>query len=211
MADGPQDPVGPRGPHGLHEPPHGPPVWHWREPAPIRTVLLAGARKWGLDNPLEIARIFGSWKEMVGEQVAARCEPASLGQGVLKVWAASAPWANELKYLAPEVIRRVNAAVGRDVVRELKVALRPGAAPARAAGRGMGRRSGRQGAAFRDSDETFEQPVRRQPAPAPEHRSLDVAAAEAMVAGIGDDRLAEATKRAVLAAKTHSRHSRGNG
>ena len=195
-----------------HDPPHGPPVWHWREPAPIRTVLLDGARRWGLDKPLEIARVFGSWKEMVGDQVAARCEPGSLGNGVLKVWAASAPWANELKYLAPEVIRRVNAAVGQDVVRELRVALRPGpgAPSGRGAGRGMGRRLGRQSAVFRDSDETFEQPATQRPAAAPELASPDVAAAEAMVAGIGDERLAEATKRAVLAAKTHSRHSRGN-
>jgi Dna[CI] antecedent, DciA len=195
---------------GRHEPPQGPPAWHWREPAPIRNVLLEGARKWGLDNPLEIARVFGSWKEMVGEQVAARCEPASLGQGVLKVWAASAPWANELKYLAPEVIRRVNAAVGREVVRELKVALRPGPGTGRTTGRAMGRRSGRNHATFRESDEVFEQPRSPRPAPGPEAASPEVAAAEAMVAGIGDERLAEATKRAVLAAKTHSRHSREN-
>jgi hypothetical protein len=156
---------------------------------------------------------------MVGEQVAARCEPASLGQGVLKVWAASAPWANELKYLAPEVIRRVNAAVGHEVVRELKVALRPGpgsrdgsgdGSGRRAAGRGMGRRLGGQGTAFRESDEAFGQPSAHPAAPATQPPSPDVEAAEAMVAAIGDERLAEATKRAVLAAKTQSRHSRGN-
>jgi hypothetical protein len=196
-------------------PPHGPPVWHWREPAPIRNVLLEGARRWGLDSPLEIARVFGSWKEMVGEQVAARCEPASLGQGVLKVWAASAPWANELKYLAPELIRRVNAGVGREVVRELKVALRPGSASGtgsggRDAGRGMNRRSGRQTATFKESDEAFEPAASHPSAPAPELPSTEVAAVEAMVAPIGDERLAEATKRAVLAAKTHSRHSPGH-
>jgi hypothetical protein len=200
---------------GRHDPPHGPPVWHWRDPAPIRNVLLDGARRWGLDHPLEVARVFGSWREMVGEQVAARCEPASLGQGVLKVWAASAPWANELKYLAPEVIRRVNAAVGQEVVRELKVALRPGPGSGdgsgpRRAGRGLGRRLGGQGTAFRESDEAFAQPATHPAAPAPEPCSPDVKAAEAMVAAIGDERLAEATKRAVLAAKTQSRHSREN-
>jgi hypothetical protein len=177
-------------------------------------VLLDGARRWGLDNPLEIARVFGSWKEMVGEQVAARCEPASLGQGVLKVWAAAAPWANELKYLAPEVIRRVNAAVGQEVVRELKVALRPGPGSGdgsgRNVGRGMGRRLGGRGTAFRESDEAFGQPATHPAVPATEPPFPDREAAEAMVAAIGDERLAEATKRAVLAAKTQSRHSREN-
>ena len=194
------------------DPPHGPPLWHWREPAPIRGVLLEGARAWGLDNPVEIARIFESWKEMVGEQVAARCEPASLGRGVLKVWAASAPWANELKYLAPEVIRRVNAGVGREVVRELKVALRPG--PDGGRGRGVGRRSGApsraRGTAFRESDEAFELPLTQRTGPVPGTPSPDVAAVEAMVVGIGDCKLAEATKRAVLAAKTGFRPSREN-
>jgi hypothetical protein len=171
-------------------------------------VLLEGARAWGLDNPLEIARVFESWKEMVGEQVAARCEPASLGRGVLKVWAASAPWANELKYLAPEVIRRVNAGVGREVVRELKVALRPG--PDGGRGRGMGRRSATRGTAFRESDEAFERPLTQRPGPVPGTPVPDVAAVEAMVVGIGDSKLAEATKRAVLAAKTGLRPSREN-
>ena len=191
-----------------HDPPHGPPVWHWREPAPIRGVLLEGARAWGLDNPLEIARVFESWKEMVGEQVAARCEPASLGQGVLKVWAASAPWANELKYLAPEVIRRVNAGVGRGVVRELKVALRPG--PDSGRGRGRGRRSGVVSAVFREADEAFERPATQRAGLRAGTPSPDVAAVEAMVVGIGDSKLAEATKRAALAAKTGLRPSREN-
>ena len=193
-----------------HDPPQAPPVWHWREPAPIRGVLLEGARAWGLDNPLEIARVFQSWKEMVGEQVAARCEPASLGQGVLKVWAASAPWANELKYLAPEVIRRVNAGVGREVVRELKVALRPAPGSDGGRGRGTGRRSGGRSAVFRESDEAFERPLTRWTSPVPGTPSPDVAAVEAMVVGIGDLKLAEATKRAVLAAKTGFRPSREN-
>jgi hypothetical protein len=181
-------------------------------------VLLDGARRWGLDSPLEVALIFGSWKEMVGEQVAARCEPAALGRGVLKVWAASAPWANELRYLAPEVIRRVNAAVGREVVRELKVALRPAPGSGRSvrggggwASRGEGRRPGAKAGPFRETDEAFESPLPRRPA-GPSRASVpDVAAAEAMVAAIGDAKLADATKRAVLAAKTLRRASRESG
>ena len=190
-------------------PPHGPPAWHWREPAAIRNVLLDGARKWGLESPLEISRIFTAWREMVGDQVAARCEPAALGNGVLKVWAASAPWANELKYLAPEVIRRVNAGVGRPVVRELKVSLRPVARSGARPGKGPGRRSSRRGG-FAEEEGGFENPVTRYMAPPREQPPPDVADVEAMVVGIGDEKLAAATKRAVLAAKTHSRPTREN-
>jgi len=158
----------------------------WREPAPLRSVLLDGARKWGLDHPMETAQVFEGWRELVGEQVADRCEPASLGKGVLKVWAASAAWAAELKYLAPEVIRRVNAGVGREVVRELRVALRPPAKSSQGSPAAVG-------------------PERSRPSPQPHDVSPQVVAeADEMVRPITDERLAAATKRAVLAAKTRS-------
>ena len=197
MPDQPPDP--PRFP-----PPYRPAVWHWREPAPIRSVLLDGARSWGLDNPLEIARVFGSWKEMVGEQVAARCEPASLGRGVLKVWASSGAWANELKYLAPEVIRRVNGGLGGPVVRELKVSLRPPVG----SGRSRGGRGPSRGVT-ESPDGGPEPAATRRPGPALPSAPVDALKVQAMVAGIADEKLAEATKRAVLAAKTRPRGAGG--
>ena len=171
----------------------------WGDPVPIRGVLLDRARAWGLDQPLQIAEVFGSWADIVGEQVAARCEPASLGRGVLKVWAASAPWANELKYLAPEVIRRVNASLGGPVVKELKVALRPasggkarerGAAAAAQAPDGSGRRAGPRG------------PGGVRPPPASVPAAPSAAEVEAVAAGIGDADLAAAVQRAFLASRT---------
>lgn len=172
----------------------------WREPARIGQVLLGEARRWGLDNPVEISKVFGSWREIVGEQVADRCEPASLARGVLKVSATSAPWANELKYLAPEVIRRVNAGVGRELVRELKVTLRP--APGGPAGRGAGpRRKAAQGAVGGPGVGSSGSARRSGPGvrlgPAMAEEELDK-----LVEPIGDERLAAATKRAALAAKT---------
>jgi hypothetical protein len=130
---------------------------------------------------------------------------------VLKVWAASAPWARELKYLAPEVIRRVNASVGREVVTELKVSLRPAPGPragSRAVPKGGNRRvSGRGSGRSEESENIAPSPVRRLMA-APVLPAKEVAEVEAMVAGIADEKLAAATKRAVLAAKTRPRPSR---
>jgi hypothetical protein len=176
----------------------------WHDPVSIRSVLFDGARRWGLDHPIESARIFSRWAELVGEQVAARCEPVSLSRGVLKVRAASAPWASELRYLAPEVIRRVNAGVGREVVRELKVMLPSAGGPTPP---GRGRRSeparGRQSTPARGREAP---PAPPQPATTPAARQAD-----AIVAGIADERLAEATKRALLAAQTRFRRAGGPG
>ena len=159
------------------------------DPVPLRGALLEGARRWGIDHPLAAAKVFGSWAELVGPQVAARCSPAGLGRGVLRVEAANPAWANELRYLSPEMIRRVNAAVGADVVREVKVTVAKGSAPAVGGGPGGGPASVGPGPG----------PV---PSPIREASPAVVAEAERLVAPIADERLADATKRALLAAKT---------
>jgi hypothetical protein len=167
------------------------------DPLPLRSALLDGARRLGLENPIEVARVFGGWQELVGDQVAARCEPAGLSRGVLRVWAATPAWAVELRYLAPEVIRRVNGGVGAGVVRELKVAVRP------AERTGGPSSSPRRRVGTRPEGEDWERA--RPPAP---RRVTRVAGAgidaDELVAPIADERLAAATKRALLAAKTHS-------
>ncbi len=141
----------------------------------------------GFQHPMATAKVFACWRELVGDQVAARCDPAGLSRGVLKVWAATPAWASELRYLAPEMIRRVNAGVGTVLVSEVKVSVRPPDGPA------AGHRDG----------------PTRAPAAAPskvpprEGLALNV---DELVRGIGDERLAAATKRALLAAKTHPKN-----
>jgi predicted nucleic acid-binding Zn ribbon protein len=91
------------------------------DPNGIREVLLELAARIGLEHPGETARLFSAWEEIVGEAVARRCEAVSLRGGVLTVAANTTAWAAELKYLAPEMIRRVNGDLGREVVTEVRV------------------------------------------------------------------------------------------
>lgn len=94
------------------------------DPDGIRDVLLELAAKIGLEHPGETARLFSAWEEIVGPTVARRCEAVSLKGGILTVSANTTAWAAELKYLAPEMIGRVNADLGREVVTEVRVFVR---------------------------------------------------------------------------------------
>ncbi|HEU5003657.1 MAG TPA: DUF721 domain-containing protein [Actinomycetota bacterium] len=161
------------------------------DPTPLRSLLGPSARRWGLDNPAAVGAVFGDWRQMVGDRVAQRCSPASLTHGVLKVWVENPAWGKELQYLAPEIIRRVNAAVPGEPVKEVKVALKPpiGVPGGRPAGRAAARGAGQSSATA---------PIRTA---RPSGAGID---ADQLVSGIPDDRLAAATKRALLAARSHS-------
>ena len=90
------------------------------EPVSIRSALAELASGWGVEQPLETARLFASWEQVVGVELAKRMRPSSLKGGVLKVRVDSWVWASEMRYLAPEIIVRINEALGSAMVSELK-------------------------------------------------------------------------------------------
>ena len=92
-----------------------------RPPAPIGVLLEeardAGAQASGIVVDRE------RWRQAVGARIASRTEPGRLRGGVLTVHAASSAWAQELTFLAPEILTRVRA-LGISVT-ELRFLVRP--------------------------------------------------------------------------------------
>lgn len=61
-----------------------------------------------------------AWPAVVGPLVAAEAEPVSERGGVVEVRCRSSVWAQELTFMAPDLTRRLNAALGQPAVRELR-------------------------------------------------------------------------------------------
>jgi hypothetical protein len=76
------------------------------------------------------AQLMADWAQLVGPALAAVTSPLRLTQGTLTIGCAG-PVAMELQHLAPELIARLNGALGRVVVEKLRfvqqAAPRPGA------------------------------------------------------------------------------------
>ena len=70
-------------------------------------------------NP-EIDRIFALWDQCVGPEVAENAQPESFKSGMLMVKVSSAPWSQQLEYEKTLIIDRVNAAVGKRLVTEIR-------------------------------------------------------------------------------------------
>lgn len=153
-----------------------------KEPQALQELLERLVAGLGPENAMETARLFGAWDQIVGPEVSGRCTPTSLKKGVLKVQTDSAAWAGEFRYLAPQVIRRINQKLGSEVVCKIEPWVP-------AAG---GRESKKLPPAAAKS-------APRQPAAVPNRDDLEEAGE--LTDGIADQRLAEATKRALLAGK----------
>lgn len=67
-----------------------------------------------------LARIQEIWEIAAGPEIAAAARPSTEREGILTLTCEAAVWAQELDLMADELIKRLNAALGDDAVRELR-------------------------------------------------------------------------------------------
>lgn len=84
---------------------------------------LAGRRRWG--ERLEGAVVFRRWSDLVGPELAGRCEPVRLAGGVLTIRAESSAWATEVRYLAGTLTDRAGEVLRPGLVRQVRVVVGP--------------------------------------------------------------------------------------
>jgi predicted nucleic acid-binding Zn ribbon protein len=101
---------------------HRPPGRERREdPQPLTAALdgLIGDQGWA--RKAATGSVFGRWAEIVGPDLAAHTKPDTLADGELTVTADSTAWATQLRLLAAQLVRRLNAELGDGSVRRVKV------------------------------------------------------------------------------------------
>ncbi len=67
-----------------------------------------------------LARVQEVWERAAGSAIAAAARPVAERDGVLTVLCEASVWAQELELIAGEIVPRLNAALGDDLVRELR-------------------------------------------------------------------------------------------
>ena len=68
-----------------------------------------------------LAAVQGCWLEAVGERIAAHAGPVRERDGMITVECTAATWAQELDLLQPELLMRVNEALGEARVDRLRM------------------------------------------------------------------------------------------
>ena len=75
----------------------------------------------GLGSASDIRRLMDSWKQMVGERIAAQATPLALKGNELVLAVPDAVWRQELSLMTRELSDRINATLGREVIRKIRL------------------------------------------------------------------------------------------
>jgi predicted nucleic acid-binding Zn ribbon protein len=80
---------------------------------------LLDAEGWAL--AAATGSVFGRWAQIVGADLAAHTTPETLTDGELTVAADSTAWATQVRLLAAQLVKRLNAELGDGTVLRVKV------------------------------------------------------------------------------------------
>ena len=90
------------------------------QPRPMGAAIRDLAKHLGLEKNLEDYQVVTSWAEIVGEQIAKVTQAQRMENGVLFVGVSTAPWRAELSMKRMEIMQKINALFGKNVVKEIR-------------------------------------------------------------------------------------------
>ena len=82
-----------------------------RDPQPLGSTLRTWLSSAGVGPEIKKATLFAKWEEIVGTEVADHCAPVPWSTALV-VQAESTAWATQIRMLARQLLRRINAEVG---------------------------------------------------------------------------------------------------
>ena len=94
-----------------------------KKPRPVRSVLEETIRALGIDAPIKNYSLFNAWKEIVGETIALQTQPRSLRTQILFVDVSHSTWIQQLQFLKPQLLEKLNAFLGEQPIRDIRFKL----------------------------------------------------------------------------------------
>jgi predicted nucleic acid-binding Zn ribbon protein len=91
------------------------------DPQPLNAAIGGLVEDQGWAMAAATGSVFARWAEIVGPDLAAHTSPGGLADGELTVLADSTAWATQVRLLAAQLVRRLNAELGDGAVRRVQV------------------------------------------------------------------------------------------
>lgn len=91
------------------------------DPVRVESGIERLLRSLGAPRPVALASLFDNWADMVGDTVAANVHPVKLSDTTLKVVVDDPSWASQMKWMATDVLKRLDEGLGEGVVTSIDV------------------------------------------------------------------------------------------
>ena len=73
----------------------------------------------------ELIRVWHIWDSVVGEVISKNTKPAAFKGRILLVFVTSSTWVHQLQFLKEEMIAKLNEALGKSLIDDLKFKIGP--------------------------------------------------------------------------------------
>lgn len=94
-------------------------------PAALGTVLQQALKASKIDVDLDAYRLWQQWNDVVGPAIAENTRPEAMKGKLLLVHVSSAPWMQQLQFLKPKLIEKLNETIGKEVVGDIRFKIGP--------------------------------------------------------------------------------------
>ena len=95
------------------------------KPALLGTILQQAIKASGIQVDLDAHRLWQKWKGIVGPAIAENTRPEVIRGQLLLVNVSSAPWMQQLQFLKPELIEKINETLGKKLVGDIRFKIGP--------------------------------------------------------------------------------------
>ncbi len=91
------------------------------DPTAVGDALGALIAERGWSTEVSVHALLGRWPSLVGAAVAEHSVPESFMAGVVTVRADSTAWASQLRLMTPQLLAKLNSALGEGTIRRIAV------------------------------------------------------------------------------------------
>ena len=92
----------------------------------LRHLLNELIRTHDLEPKMLEQKVFDLWRKHLGAPLGTKTVPVSLSNGILKIYTGYSPYITELSLHKPKILADLNAELGKSVLIDFRVELRPG-------------------------------------------------------------------------------------
>ncbi len=90
------------------------------KPKPLRSILDDSLKSLGLHGPMKGYSVWGAWREIVGDAVAANARPSVIRNRILFIEVSHPTWVQQLQFLKPTLLGKLNGFLGEPLIEDIR-------------------------------------------------------------------------------------------